>query len=106
MVNKVKHVELDDAVAGMVLSKAISDSQGDVLLPDYTVLTDSMLTSLRRRGIDQIDIVNNDISEAELAAERECVQQRMGILFRRCGTSHACAFLQQRIVEYRLGEAE
>jgi hypothetical protein len=106
MVNKVKHLDLEEAVAGMVLSKAIADGQGGILLPDSTVLTDAMLTSLRRRCIDQIDVVNNDISDADLEAERERVQQRMAILFRKCGMSPACGLLEQRIIEYRLGRNE
>lgn len=102
--NKYKQIDLDDAVAGMTLWEAVLDGYGGVLLPEATVLTDALLTSLRRRGIDTVYVVNDDISEADMAAERERVQQRLAILFRRCGASPASGILLQRITEYKLGE--
>ncbi|RJG01048.1 hypothetical protein [Noviherbaspirillum sedimenti] len=102
--NKYKQIDLNDAVAGMTLWGAVLDGRGGVLLPDATVLTDGMITSLRRRGIDMAYVINDDISEADLQAERERVQQRLAILFRKCSTSPACGVLLQRIAEYKLGE--
>lgn len=102
MISKYKQLDLDDALTGMALSEAITDAQGDVLLPAATILTDAMLTSLRRRGIDTIYVVNEDISEADLQAERECQQQRLSVLFRKCNASRASNILLQYISEYRL----
>ena len=84
MINRYKQVELDDAVAGMVLADDVLDGQGGVLLPQKTALTDALLTSLRRRGIDTVYVVNDDISEEELNAERQRVQRRLARLFRKC----------------------
>lgn len=106
MISKKRIVNVDDAVAGMVLSKTVVDDRGGVLLPEATTLTDALLTSLRRRGIETVYIVNNDISEADVTAERERVQQRLARLFRNCNTERACRVLLQRITEYRLGELE
>lgn len=103
---RYKWVDLDDAVAGEVLFEEIQDGQGGVLLPAQTALTDSLLTSLRRRGIDSICVVNNDISEEVLAAERERVQQRLTRLFRRCNAENACKELQQHVTRYRMGGLE
>jgi hypothetical protein len=106
MISKKKLVNVDDAVAGMVLSKTVVDDRGGVLLPDGTTLTDALLKSLGRRGIETVYVVNDDISEADLAAERERVQQRLANLFRNSKTDRACRILLQRITEYRLGEME
>ena len=102
--NRYLRLDLDDAVAGMVLSEDILYGHGDVLLPKNTVLTDALLTSLRRRGIDSIQVVNDAISEADLLAERERVQQRLAYLFRKCSTNRACGVLLQWVTEYRLGD--
>jgi hypothetical protein len=97
-------MDLDDVVAGMTLWDAVLDARGEILLPEATILTDAMLASLRRRGIDMVYVVNDDISEADLQAERERVQQRLASLFRKCQTNPACGVLLQRITEYKLGE--
>lgn len=106
MINRYIQMDVDDAVAGMVLSEDVLDGQGGVLLPKATALTDTMLTSLRRRGIDNVFVVNDDISEADLKAERERVERRLSTLFRLCKSEGACGVLLQRVSEYRLGEAE
>lgn len=105
MISRYKEVDLDDASAGMVLHGAVLDAQGGVLLPDSATLTDAMLTSLRRRGIDRILVVNDDIPEEELKAERERVQKRLARLFRNSQAAGANAALLQRMMEYRLGGA-
>jgi hypothetical protein len=104
MINRYKHVELDDAVAGMVLAEDVLDGQGGILLPQKTALTDALLTSLRRRGIDTVHVVNDDISEEELNAERQRVQRRLARLFRKCQDDRICGILLQQVTEYRLGE--
>jgi hypothetical protein len=101
-----KLMDLDDAAAGVVLFEDVRDGQGSVLLPAGTALTDAMLTSLRRRGIDTIRVVNDEIPAAELAAERERVERRLATLFRRCNTEPACKELLQQVTEYRLGRLE
>jgi hypothetical protein len=106
MLNRYKQLDLEDAAAGMVLSEAVLDAHGGMLLPSATALTEAMLTSLRRRGIDTVFVVNDDISEADLKAERERVQQRLAILFRQCNTDRACQVLLQHVTEYRLGGLE
>jgi hypothetical protein len=104
MISREKRLDLDDVVAGMVLSADVLDGQGGILLPAQTVLTDALLKSLGRRGIDFVDVVNDDISEEELQAERIRVQQRLTVLFRRCEAEPACQALQRHILKYRLGE--
>ena len=102
----VRHflLDLDDVTSGMVLSDTVMDGHGDVLLPAGTVLVDAMLTSLRRRGIDQIEIVNDQISPEELAAEAEAIKNRLVRLFRNCSDHGASQGLLQSVMQYRLGE--
>lgn len=103
---RYKWLELDDALADMELFEDILDPQGSTLLPAGTMLTESMLTSLRRRGIDTICVIDDSMSEAELEAERARVQQRLTILFRKCNAEHACKELLQHVTDYRLGGAK
>lgn len=105
MTNRVRQVVLDDAVPGMVLADAIRDAHGGVLLPSGTELTDATLQSLRRCGIDSILVLNDDIPEAELAAERAQIQQQLDRLFRRHADNEKNALLRQYLAEYRLGAA-
>lgn len=106
MISRYKQLDLDDATAGMVLSEAVLDADGAVLFPSATSLTDAMLTSLQRRGITTVFVVNDDLSEADVKAERKRVQQRLTVLFRRSGSNPACQALMQRIIEYRIGTTE
>lgn len=97
-------MDLDEAIAGMVLSGEVHDGRGGVLLPSKTVLTDVLLTSLRRRGIDTVCVVHNALSRDEVTESNERVQQRLISLFRKCGSDRIGATLLQQITEYRLGE--
>lgn len=106
MISRYKQLDLDDATAGMVLSEAVLDAHGAVLFPSATSLTDAMLTSLQRRGITTVFVVNDDLSEADVKTERKRVQQRLTVLFRRSGSNPACQALMQRIIEYRIGTTE
>lgn len=107
MTNKrYRQMDVDDVVAGMTLWEAVLDGRGGMLLPSATVLTDAMLTSLRRRGIDTVFLVNDDASESDLQAERERLQQRLERLFRKCKENSASTKLLQCITTYRLGEAQ
>lgn len=107
MTNKrYRQMDLDDVVAGMTLWEAVLDDRGGTLLPSATVLTDAMLTSLRRRGIDTVSLVSDDVSEADLEAERERLQQRLARLFRKCNGKSASIELLQCITTYRLGEVQ
>lgn len=104
MINRQIALELDDALPGMTLQEPVLDGSGMPLLPAGTVLTESIITSLRRRGIDTLIILNEAVSEAELKRERERVEKRLQILFRKVvpgGTSNALASI---VLAYKLGE--
>lgn len=88
----------------MTLAEPVFDDRGAMLLPRGTVLTEAMLLSVRRRGIDQLVILDDTVSDAELAQERERLQQRLALLFRRCGDQGSSALLLQSVTQYRLGD--
>ncbi|HEU4375139.1 MAG TPA: hypothetical protein VFS02_16710 [Telluria sp.] len=101
MISKYKQLDLDDAEAGMILSVEVLDHQGSVLLPAGAALTDALLTSMRRRGIDSVQVVDDTVSPHELEAERERVAARLAQLFRRPGASAADAMLRAGLAAFR-----
>lgn len=106
MINRQIEIELDDAQPGMILSEPVLDVKDTVLLPAGTTLTESTLKSLSRRGIDTIVVVNEAISEADLKFERERVEKRMTVLFRKCSVGGISETLSKQILAYRLGDME
>lgn len=102
--NRFIELDLDDVSVGMTLSDTLLDAHGGVLLPSGTVLTDSNITSLRRRGIDTVIVLNDEISAADLAIERERLQQRLDRLFRKSADNAARDLLLPQITRYRLGD--
>lgn len=102
MITRSKCLELDEVQAGMVLAEAVVDSSGNVLLPDATELTASMLASLSRRGIDSICIVDDSAASEDEKARLARVTQRLAHLFRKHrNQDDAAGSLQHRIAEYR-----
>lgn len=104
MITRHLQLDLDDAEPGMILSNTLLDAHGGVLLPSGVELTESVLTSLRRRGIDQITVVNDRVSEADLAIERERLQKSLANLFRNCADKGESNSLRESIMQYRMGD--
>lgn len=102
---KNKKIDVDDAQPDMTLAEPILDARGDVLLPSGATLTEAALAGLQRRGIDHVIVVDNTISDEQLAAERERVKQRLDRLFRKSGTSGNASPLFRYVQAYRTGES-
>jgi hypothetical protein len=102
MISKYKQLDLDAAEAGMVLAAEVLDHQGSVLLPAGAALTDALLTSMRRRGIDSVRVADDAVSTQELEAERERIAARLARLFRRPDQSAAATILQSALGAYRM----
>ena len=96
-------IALDQATAGMTLAAALLDANGGVLLPQDAALTDSMLASLRRRGIERCVVwAEADQPDPEaLARERERRLQRLERLFRHSGADAGGQLLLARLRAYR-----
>ena len=100
-----KKIDVDDVQPDMTLAEPILDARGEVLLPSGAALTESVLAGLQRRGIDQVIVVDNTITDEQLAAERERVKQRLDRLFRKCCASGEGPTLFRYVQAYRTGEA-
>ncbi|NHZ81230.1 hypothetical protein F2P44_18400 [Massilia sp. CCM 8695] len=101
-------IEIDAASEGMVLAQDLRDAGGGVLLPAGATLSASSLASLRRRGIERVQVVAAEapVDEAAVRAERERQCARLARLFRRCLTgspANASAVLYERLLAYRGG---
>ncbi|NHZ99340.1 hypothetical protein [Massilia sp. CCM 8734] len=103
-------IGIDDAIEGMVLACDLRDAGGAVLLPAGATLGAAALASLRRRGIEQLQVVGSmnaadaALDAAALQAERERQCARLEHLFRRClngASGGASAMLLERLLAYR-----
>lgn len=96
-------VAIDAASAGMVLARTLQDASGTVLLPAGATLSEANLSSLRRRGIEQVVIVGaaEAVDPALLQAERERKRARLLRLFRRSAEVGATTLLLERLMQYR-----
>jgi hypothetical protein len=99
-------IDIDAASAGMVLAADLKDASGVVLLPAGATLSESSLNSLRRRGIEQIGVLQDAAPEDAAALQAERVRQcaRLQRLFRRSAEVGASAKLLERLTSYRKGE--
>jgi hypothetical protein len=100
-----KLTALAAARPGMVLSDVLLDRQGQMLLPQGTTLTDAMLASLRRHGVDMLPIVATGGDPAPAAAAD--VQARLDHLFRKNDRDDnedwATGLLRRYVEDYRHG---
>ncbi len=97
-------VTLDEASPGMVLSEDLLDTQGKTLLPAGTVLSEASIASLRRREVDTLSILGEEVSAIDNVAELERQRQRLANLFRKHAEDDmATEILKQFIHRFRLG---
>jgi hypothetical protein len=111
-----REIDLDQAAAGMTLAVALLDANGGVLLPRDAALTDSVLASLRRRGVrrcvvwagEQADDRAHDQAgtpagpgQAQLQREHQLRVQRLERLFRHSGAGAGGRLLLERLRVYR-----
>ena len=97
-------VDLDQASAGMVLAEPLLDAHGAVLLPEGAVLSDSTLSSLRRRGVERCSVLPPPEPEedpAVAAARREQCLQRLQHMFRHSAQTEATGELLRLLADYR-----
>jgi hypothetical protein len=98
------NIMIDNATEGMVLALDLLDG-GAVLLPAGAILSAGSLNSLRRRGIEQlqVEVAAEPPDMAAIQAERERQCQRLARLFRRSAELGASARLLERLHNYRMG---
>lgn len=97
-------ITLDEAIPGMVLSDDLLDTQGQILLPAGTLLNETNIASLRRREIDMLAILGDEVSDIDDVAELEQHRQRLARLFRKhTEDDMATEILRQFVNHFRLG---
>lgn len=85
MSTSYQHLSLAQVQPGMVLSSELLDTQGNVLLPEGTVLTATMIASLPRHGVEMIPVNRDNLNTVERAQEEAARQariERLALLFR------------------------
>ena len=94
---------IEQAVPGMIISEALLDVKGDVLLPKGTTLTAAIISSLQQRGIKALAILDEEPAADPLAeqAEQERLQKRLESLFRKCGSNEANGTLLRYLTQFR-----
>ena len=89
---------------GMVLGDVLRDGKGNVLLAQGVVLTEGMLASLARHGVELLPILV--AGRPEPAIDLVHVQERLDRLFRKHERDNhgdwATGLLRQYIEDYRL----
>lgn len=80
MSSSYQSIALADACAGMVLTDAVRDAKGSVLLAQDVVLTETILAALARHGIATLQILQAGPAPAPLDAV--AVQARLDHVFR------------------------
>ena len=87
----------------MKLGAPVNDIQGHALLPDGAELSERSLSSLRRRNITCISILEEDPrSEEELAIEREKTTEHINAMFHKTEQDTNMELLHQLVLEYRI----
>ncbi|KGF80587.1 hypothetical protein IA69_17425 [Massilia sp. JS1662] len=89
---------------GMVLSDVVRDGKGNVLLAQGIVLTESMLASLARHGIDMLPILQAEPAPAPI--DPAAIQSRLDHIFRQHDRDDlgdwATGILRRYVEDYRL----
>lgn len=96
---------LAEASPGMVLGEVLRDGKGNVLLAQGVVLTEGMLASLARHGVELLPILG--ARRAEPAIDPGRIQERLDRVFRKHERDNhgdwATGILRQYIEDFRLG---
>ncbi|MEA5096982.1 MAG: hypothetical protein VB032_00390 [Burkholderiaceae bacterium] len=108
MANGYKLVPLEEAAPGMQLSDDYIDRRGHVLLPKGSILTEKLLSSLRRYEMELIPIAIEEETPEAQAMSSEYHKERLDILFRKQNYNQPLDnvndVLQQIVFDYRLME--
>jgi hypothetical protein len=110
MTGNYQQLTLTEVRPGMVLSDVLLDVQGNVLLPQGTVLTDAMLALMPRHGIAVLPIARDEVTPEAAAAAQAHHEARLAHLFRKndpdSGSDWATATLRRFVTDFRLGVEE
>ncbi|MET0319250.1 MAG: hypothetical protein ABW069_00850 [Duganella sp.] len=113
MTGNYHQLALANVRPGMVLSDVLLDVQGQVLLPQGTVLTEAMLALMPRHGIEMLPVLAQQSEQAspeQEQATRAHHEARIAHLFRKtdpdAGNDWATSLLQRFVLDFRTGRQE
>ncbi len=97
---------IGDATGGMVLAERLLDAHGQVLLPQGAALTEPVLASLRRRGVDHLVVGVAVAQVAQVPQPAATAGQqlaRLQRLFRKWPAPPGAQLLRVAVTTYRSG---
>lgn len=104
MTSGLQLTSLSDVRPGMILSDVLFDDKGNVLLAQGVVLTETLLASLARHGVDAVPILQ--AAAPAQALDPASVQARLDYLFRsndrEDNADWATCILRRYVEDYRL----
>jgi hypothetical protein len=104
MTRRRYQITLNEASPGMVLSDDLLDTHGQILLPTGAILTETSISLLRRREVDTLPVLGEEVSDNDDAAEMERHQRRLTLLFRKhTADDMATEILRQFVSNFRRG---
>lgn len=97
---------LESVTPGAILGAELRDARGAVLLSAGTVLTESLISSLSRRGVSHVPLAApaHELSEEEWMEAASDLRRRVGHLFRHAGQGEAVDRLRELVFGYRLAK--
>lgn len=96
-----ERLSMSELKPGMALVDPLLDEVGRVLLPSGCTLSDSILSSLKRRRIEELTVVRVvDEDLATEAARREQIVEKLAPLFRKAGDGPASRQLYQSTLAF------
>lgn len=102
----VATLPLEQIEAGMIVSAAVLDAGGHVLVPAGTEISESLLAALQRREVQELVV---EFDQAEDPAAREArrlkLQAELDRRFRLAGDTPEMRLIQQAVLEFRLENA-
>lgn len=102
MNSDTRQLPLNEVLVGMIVSNDLLDTHGGLILGQGAVVTEAILFSLQRRGLENLSIVAEKGTDLDREAEIARQRQRLVKLFRRCGDGPADKLLLQYVTQYRL----
>ncbi|WP_296447249.1 hypothetical protein [Rhodoferax sp. UBA5149] len=102
------HLTLARAEAGMTLARTLLDTQGQVLMVQGSKLSDATISTLRRRQVTELWVLDPQSPTVDLQAQKTALrqyhQERLARLFRHIGNSADDRYLLDIMSRYRGSE--
>ncbi|MHB9117425.1 MAG: hypothetical protein ACYC2R_04015 [Burkholderiales bacterium] len=99
----MKSLRLDQLLAGMVLAQDVCDPSGSRLLTQGTALSEAAIGSLKRRGVKQVVVSEEEtLTPEQQLARKTAIRERIDWLFRHAGKDPMLFKLHATILHYRL----